>query len=107
MSPARLHWMKALHYNVSSTDIDISAISILKAGFDLNEFFEIRMENQTKNLIVTLPQPKILSHEVYPRVDKLDVGWMRSISDKDFNDNFNLLREQFRKDAVSYLKDII
>ena len=42
-----------------------------------------------------------MSHEVYPRVDKLDVGWMRSISDKDFNDNFNLLREQFRKDAVT------
>jgi len=92
---------QVMGYNVSSTDIDISAISILKAGFDLNAFFDIRMNEKTKDLIVTLPQPKILSHEVYPRVDKLDVGWMRSISDKDFNDNFNLLREQFRKDAVT------
>ena len=92
---------KVMGYDVSSTDIDISAISILKAGFDLNAYFDIRIDNQSKDLIVTLPQPKILSHEVYPRVDKLDVGWMRSISDQDFNDNFNLLREQFRKDAVT------
>jgi len=92
---------KVMGYKVSSTDIDISAISILKAGFDLHAYFDIRMDKQSKDLIVTLPQPKILSHEVYPRVDKLDVGWMRSISDQDFNDNFNLLREQFRKDAVT------
>ncbi len=92
---------QVMGYNVSSTEIDISAISILKAGFKLDKYFDIKMYQQSKKLIVTLPQPQILSHEVYPRVDKLDVGWMRSISDADFNENFNLLREQFRKEAVN------
>ena len=91
---------KVLGYNVSSTEIDISAISILKAGVKLDEYFDIKMYHQDKRLVVTLPQPKILSHEVYPRIDKLDVGWVRSIKDEDFNKNFNLLREEFRKDAV-------
>jgi len=91
---------KVMGYNVSSTEIDISAISILKAGFKLDEYFDIKMYSQGKRLLVTLPQPKILSHEVYPRIDKLDVGWMRSIKDEDFNKNFNLLREEFRKDAL-------
>ncbi len=91
---------QVLGYNVSSTEIDISAISIVKAGFKLDEYFDIKMYQKGKRLVVTLPQPSILSHEVYPRVDKLDVGWMRSISDKDFNQNFNLLREEFRKDAL-------
>jgi hypothetical protein len=91
---------KVMGYNVSSTEIDISAISILKAGFKLDEYFDIKMYSQGKRLVVTLPQPAILSHEVYPRIDKLDVGWMRSIKDEDFNKNFNLLRDEFRKDAL-------
>ncbi len=98
---------KVMGYNVSSTDIDISAISILKAGFKLDQYFDIKMYSQGKRLVVTLPQPEILSHEVYPRIDKLDIGWMRSIKDEDFNKNFNLLRDEFRKDALKsdiYLK---
>ena len=91
---------KVMGYNVSSTNIDISAISILKAGFKLDEYFDIKMYSQGQRLVVTLPQPQLLSHEVYPRIDKLDVGWMRSIKDDDFNKNFNLLREEFRKDAI-------
>jgi len=91
---------KVMGYNVSSTNIDISAISILKAGFKLDKYFEIKMYGKDKRLVVTLPQPQLLSHEVYPRIDKLDVGWMRSIKDDDFNKNFNLLRAEFRKDAI-------
>jgi tRNA pseudouridine-54 N-methylase len=56
--------------------------------------------NNAKKVIVTLPEPKILSHEVYPKVDKLDVGWMRELKNDDFNDNFNVLRREFRRDAM-------
>ena len=52
-------------------------------------------------MTITLPEPQILSHEVYPKVDKLDVGWMRELQDEDFNKNFNLLRQEFRRDALS------
>lgn len=87
-------------YAVSSTDIEVSAISILKVGFKIDQYFDINIDQGRKRVTVTLPDPMILSHEVYPKVDKLDVGWMREISNDDFNKNFNVLRREFRRDAV-------
>ena len=87
--------------NVSSTDIEISAISILKVGFKLNNLFDISVDEGRNAVTITLPEPQILSHEVYPKVDKLEVGWMREVQDEDFNKNFNLLRREFRADAIN------
>ncbi len=49
---------------------------------------------------MTLPQPTILSHEVYPKVDKLDVGFLAGITGEEMNSNFNALRRQFRQEAI-------
>ena len=89
---------KLLGINVSSTEVQISAISIAKIGFRLNEYFKISLDPGSKVVTVTLPQPVILSHEVYPRFDKLSIGWMREVSDADFNRAINVLREEFRRD---------
>lgn len=89
---------KLLGINVSSTEVQISAISIAKIGFRLNDYFKVSMDPGSKVVTFTLPQPVILSHEVYPRFDKLSIGWMREVSDADFNRAFNLLREEFRRD---------
>lgn len=91
---------KFLGINVSSTEFEVSAISILKVGFDLRKHFEIELDEGSKKVIVTLPQPEILSHEVFPRFDKLDIGWMREIEDRDFNQNIDILRQEFRRDAL-------
>lgn len=91
---------KVLGYSVSSTDLEISAISILKVGFDLNKYFTVDLNPNAKLVTVTLPEPQILSHEVYPKVDKLDIGWLREVQNADFNSNFNALREEFRRDAL-------
>ena len=88
-------------YPVSSTDIEISAISILKVGFKLDDFFKISVRPKSKKVIVSLPEPKILSHEVYPKIEKLDVGWMRELEKADFNKNFNVLRKAFREEAIN------
>ena len=85
--------------NVSSTDVEISAISILKVGFDLQKYFNLELNEKRGVVTVTLPEPEILSHEVYPRVDKLDIGWMREVKELDFNKNIDLLRKEFRSDA--------
>ena len=90
-----------LGVNVSSTNIEISAISILKVGFKLNELFEISVNESKNTVTVTLPEPQILSHEVYPKVENLDVGWLREVQNEDFNKNFNLLRREFRVDAIN------
>ncbi len=92
---------KVWGYKVSNTDLEIVAVSILKVGFKLDDFFEIKMFNQKGKILVTLPEPSIISHEVYPRIDKLDIGWMRELKVDDFNKNFNLLRQEFKKDIYN------
>ncbi len=86
--------------NVSSTDVDITAISVLKVGFNLKEFLDISVNSSAGAVVVTLPQPVILSHEVHPKVEKLDIGWLREVKTEDFNKNIDLLRSEFRREAL-------
>lgn len=91
---------KFLGVDVSSTEMEMSAISILKVGFKLDKFFDINLSSKTKIVTVTLPEPEVLSHEVFPKIDKLDVGWLREIEQDDFNRNMDLLRREFRQEAL-------
>lgn len=88
-------------YSVSSTDIEISAISLLKVGFKLDDYFDVNLQSKNKTMTITLPEPVILSHEVYPKIDKLDIGWLRELKEMDINMNFNMLRSEFRRDALN------
>jgi hypothetical protein len=92
---------KVWGYSVSNTSLEITAISIAKIGFNLNQFMNISVDDRNKTVVVTLPQPQILSHEVYPKVENLDVGWMRELSSQDFNDAVNKLRQSFREDVYN------
>ena len=47
-----------------------------------------------------MPEPIILSHEVYPKIEKLDIGWLREVESVNFNESFNSLRKEFRREAV-------
>jgi hypothetical protein len=42
----------------------------------------------------------ILSHEVYPKIEKLDIGWLREVESVNFNESFNSLRKVFRQEAI-------
>lgn len=86
-------------FSVSSSDIEITAISILKVGFKLHEYMNIDLNARNGIVTVTIPEPQILSHEVYPKIEKLDIGWLREVEEINLNESFNLLREEFRKDA--------
>lgn len=90
---------KVFGVNVSSTDIEISAVSVMKLGFKLDQFFSIDLNPRNKVVTVTLPPPQILSHAVYPRLDKFDIGWLREVSGVDLNKSFDLLREEFVREA--------
>lgn len=91
---------RVLGFAVSSSDIEVSAISILKVGFRLNEYFDINLNSKSGIVTITLPEPTILSHEVYPKIDKLDIGWLREVQSVDLNKNFNALRSEFRREAL-------
>lgn len=86
--------------NISNTDVEITAISILKVGFRLNEYFDISLDSRNKLVNITLPEPVILSHEVLPKIEKLDIGWMRELENNNINEGINSLRETFRAEAI-------
>ena len=86
--------------NVSKTDVEITAISILKVGFKLDRQFQIDLTERDKTVIITLPEPQILSHEVLPKIEKLDIGWLRELESVNINEGVNSLREAFRAEAI-------
>ena len=86
--------------NVSETDVEITALSILKVGFRLNEYFDLVLDEQNKTVRITLPEPEILSHEVLPKVEKLDIGWLREVKGANIDEGVNALRENFREEAL-------
>ena len=71
----------------------------IRDRFKLDRFFDLKLSEKRKQVIVTLPEPEILSHEVYPKFDKLDVGWLREVENIELNNNINALRAAFREDA--------
>lgn len=91
---------KLLGFSISETDIRVEAISVVKAGFKLDQFFDVTFSPSKGIIYVKLPEPTILSHEVYPRVDKLDVGFLAGVKAADMNERFNELRREFRRDAI-------
>ncbi|TXF87571.1 DUF4230 domain-containing protein [Neolewinella aurantiaca] len=86
--------------NVSETDVEITAISILKVGFRLDQQFQVDLDERSKVVTITLPDPQILSHEVLPKIEKLDIGWMRELEGVNINEGVNALREAFRSEAI-------
>lgn len=86
--------------SVSETDVEITAISILKVGFKLDRQFDIQLTERDKVVTIILPEPQILSHEVLPKIEKLDIGWMRELESVNINEGVNSLREAFRAEAL-------
>lgn len=86
--------------NISETDVEITAISILKVGFKLDQQFQVDLSEGSKVVTITLPEPQILSHEVLPKFEKLDIGWMRELKEVSINEGVNSLREAFRAEAI-------
>jgi len=85
--------------NVSTSKLEISAVSVMKIGFDLSTYFAVSLNPDEQVVVVTLPPPRILSHAVYPNADKLQIGWMREVSEADLNRAFEALREEFVREA--------
>ena len=53
---------KFLGFAISSTDIEVEAISVIKSGFKLDQYFDVTFSPKKGEVYVTLPPPTILSH---------------------------------------------
>jgi len=60
----------------SDSEISIEFNSLVKAGVQLDEYFEITVDQAAKTVMITLPEPKILSNEPNYRVLRLKDGWI-------------------------------
>lgn len=95
---------KLFGFNISSTEIEITALSVMKVGFDLDKKFNIKLNKAQKEIIVELPYPTILSHDVSPRIDKLDIGIIEGLDNIELNENISKLRSAFIES--SYTEDV-
>ena len=62
------------------------------------------MNQAQKEIIVELPAPTILSHDVSPRIDKLDIGIIEGLDNIELNENISKLRNAFIES--SYTEDV-
>ena len=92
---------KLLGFSVSSTELELSAMSKMKIGFELNNGLLLDINSSNRTLDILLPQPSIIAHEVSPRIDKLDIGWLRELEDSDLNVNMDNLRKAFRESSFT------
>ncbi len=88
-------------FTVSSSDVEISAVSLIKVGFDLSKFFEVNANSRSKTVSIKLPPPEIIAQEIYPRFEKMDIGWLREVKQIDLNKSIDLLRSEFRRTAMT------
>ncbi len=60
----------------SDSEISIEFKSIVKAGVQLDDYFEIKVEQEKKLVTITLSEPTILSNEPNYKVLRLKDGWI-------------------------------
>lgn len=77
---------------------EISAISIMKIGIDLNSDIDFYIDGDL--LVIELPEPKILTHEVYPKFDNFFLAWSGEFKVSHLNKMLNELRVEFRRVAL-------
>lgn len=73
----------------------------VKAGFDLREFFSYEVDVDARSLIVTLPEPRLLSVEVLPKIQSMEDGWFVDIDEDKINQALATGRIRAAEAAVS------
>jgi Protein of unknown function (DUF4230) len=82
---------------MTEREASLSAVFRVKAGYDLNEVFQIDMDHSGRIMSIDLPPPRILSLEmVKPMGWKESDGWFNRITDEDRARLLGQLREVAR-----------
>lgn len=91
----------------SEAKLKLRVKSIVKAGFKLDKFFNLEFDHGAKNIVLTLPEPEILSNEIDARVKKLENGWFVKIDEEKLNRENQKVREWSYDKAIEseMLKD--
>lgn len=84
----------------STATLKIDANGVIKAGFDLREYFDLTMDHSSKLLIVTLPEPRVLSRDIDLRVLEDEDGFFIGITPEKRTQALAAIRNELEQRAV-------
>ena len=84
----------------SRANLRLHVKSIVKAGFKLDKFFKLEFHHETKEIVLTLPEPEILSNEIDAKVKNIEDGWFVKIDEEKLNRMNKKVREWSYKEAI-------
>ena len=79
----------------SKTLIWSKSSAIIEAGFDLRRYFRVELDSVRKELLITLPEPIILSIATKSNFQNIENGWFAKITEERMNEFHKLERREF------------
>lgn len=72
----------------SRANVKAEYYGIIKAGYNLGDDLEIRVNSSQRKISIVLGEPKIFDPIVYPKINSMHNGWWAQISEKDLNNMY-------------------
>jgi hypothetical protein len=83
----------------STASVQYNSVATTKIGFDLMKKFGLEINNYDEEITITLPSPKVLSHEVDTKFRNLDNGLLVEINATEINRVNSSVRQTLLNDA--------
>lgn len=84
----------------SKAKLSIEVKSIVKAGFELDDNFDIEIDPNKEIIYVTLPRATILSNSIKPEVLEDKDGFWARVTIENYNEMHRKLEEEIEKTAI-------
>lgn len=90
-----------LFFFESKAEIWSNSSAIVKAGFNLDKLFRVDIDPERKSLLVTLPEPRLLSIDTRSHFQNVENGWLQKINENNMNEFIQLERDEFTQIALN------
>ncbi|MEM6316492.1 MAG: DUF4230 domain-containing protein [Bacteroidota bacterium] len=70
----------------SKATIEITASAKVKAGIDIDDYFQYKVFPDQSLISITVAEPKVLSREIFPHFTKVEEGYLVQINEAMLND---------------------
>ena len=70
----------------SKAKLRLKAVGNVKAGIDMKKFFSLEFKVDLHEIIITLPEPEILTNEIVPKIENIEDGWFIEIDKEKINE---------------------
>lgn len=84
----------------STAELSVQADGSIKAGFALQDAYDVRIDHDSKTIYVNLPEAKVLSKDIRFEILKDENGWFINMTTERRNQAFSEFREQMERAAL-------